>query len=682
VRFATFVALAAGIALLVGSIGLAVRGRSEKRLALDHALTNQVDNEAAQLDEYFERARSINLLTAHNPGFHDFYAAPGRRLDKVKAHGSAIRRAEAALAYLEQLYPASIGEACFIDRNGAENGRYVRGVRAALKNLSPDESGNPFFKPTFALRPGQVYQAQPYVSPDTQEWVISNSTPVPGTGYPAAAIVHFEITLESFRREAASVAAERDVAIVDARTGRVVVDSRSPQRIGAPLGRPADRRFVRLAAELKSSGTATIDGHRAAFTRLRKTAQNANDWYVVALDPKPAGSVVSDTGWAPFGMAAAALVLLVLAAVSFRSSRRVLHDAAHTDALTGLRNRRQLIADLQMACERVAKGERFVIVLYDLDGFKGYNDSFGHLLGDALLRRLASKLTQAIGDSGCAYRLGGDEFCVVAPLRGDLRVDLVATRGAEALSEDGEGFMIRASYGAVVLPDEAREPSELLATADLRMYARKQRGRSSAGRQTTDVLVRVQHERSPMLGPHVSAVGRLALAVGQAMGLSESRLHLLAQAAELHDVGKMAIPDAVLDKEGSLTEDEWRLIREHTIVGERILSAAPALRTVAGIVRASHERMDGDGYPDRLAGEEIPLEARIVYVADAFCAMTADRPYRKARSPEGALEELRRCSGTQFDSAVVDVVVTVIRSNGAAPSPREAEVVVRSTAAS
>jgi diguanylate cyclase (GGDEF)-like protein len=667
VRFATFVALAAGVILLAGSIGLAARDRSEHRLAVDHALSNQVDNEAAKLDEYFERARSINLLTAHNPGFYDFYAAPGRRIDKVKAHGPAIQQAEAALAYLERLYPASIGEACFIDFGGAENARYVRGVRAPLKSLSPDESGNPFFKPTFSLRPGQVYQAQPYVSPDTQEWVISNSTPVPGTGFPPRAIVHFEITLESFRREASSLAAGKDVAIIDAHTGSVVIDSRTPQRIGAPLGRPGDRRFVGLAAEVGSTGVATIGGHRAAFRRLHRTPQNANDWYVVAIDPKTVGSLLSDTGWAPFGLALAALALLLVAAISFRSSRRVLHEAAHTDALTSLRNRRQLIADLEAACARGKRGERFAVVIYDLDGFKGYNDSFGHLLGDALLRRLATKLSDAIGAGGCCYRLGGDEFCVVAPLHGDARVDLVAARGAEALSEDGEGFSIRASYGAVVLPDEAREPSELLATADLRMYARKQRGRTSPGRQTTDVLVRVQHERSPVLGPHVSAVARLATKIGQSMGLSEARLHTLAQAAELHDVGKMAIPDAVLAKSGPLAEDEWRLIREHTIVGERILSAAPALRAVAGIVRASHEHVDGSGYPDQLAGEEIPLEARIVHAADGFCAMTADRPYRKAFTVEEAIAELRRCSGTQFDAAVVEALIGVIEERGQTP---------------
>jgi diguanylate cyclase (GGDEF)-like protein len=678
-RFATFVALGAGVVLLAGSIGFAARDRSEHRLAVDHALSNQVDTEAAQLDEYFERARSINLLTAHNPGFRDFYESPGDRIAKVKAHGPAIQQAEAALAYLERLYPTSVGEACFIDALGPENARYVRGVKAQVRNLSPDESGNPFFRPTFSLRPGQVYQAQPYVSPDTQEWVISNSTPVPGTGVPARAIVHFEITLESFRRAAAATAAGKDVAIVDARTGRVVMDSRTPQRIGAPLGRPGDRRFATLAAETRPTGLLTIGDHRAAFEHLHRTPQNANDWYVVAIEPKPMGSLLSDVGWAPIGLALAALALLLVAAVSFRSSRRVLHEAAHTDALTGIRNRRQLIADLEAACARARRGDRFAVILYDLDGFKGYNDSFGHLLGDALLRRLASKLRAAIGEGGTCYRLGGDEFCVVAPLGGEGRVDLVAAQGADALSEDGEGFSIRASYGAVVLPDEAREPTELLATADLRMYARKQRGRTSPGRQTTDVLVRVQHERSPVLGPHVSAVAQLATEVGQAMGLSDSRLHTLAQAAELHDVGKMAIPDAVLDKTGPLTEDEWRLIHEHTIVGERILSAAPALRAVAGIVRASHEHVDGSGYPDHLAGEEIPLEARIVHAADAVCAMTADRPYRKALGMEAAIAELRRCAGTQFDETVVEALILILE-RGAAQKPTNGAVDLASLA--
>jgi diguanylate cyclase (GGDEF)-like protein len=364
-------------------------------------------------------------------------------------------------------------------------------------------------------------------------------------------------------------------------------------------------------------------------------------------------------------MAAAGLLLFLLAGISFRSSRRTLHNAAHTDALTGLSNRRQLLVDLDHACGRASESERFALVLFDLDGFKNYNDSFGHLPGDALLRRLGQKLAKAVAGWGNVYRLGGDEFCLLAPLRGSEPADGVAAMGAEALREEGDGFTIGASYGAVLLPEEGRSASDLLATADLRMYAFKQKGRPSTARQTTDALVRAQHERSPLLGPHVSEVAALAEAVGLRLGLPEQRLHRLRQTAELHDVGKMAIPDDVLDKPAPLNDDEWQLIREHTIVGERIISAAPALGEVAKLVRSTHERFDGNGYPDGLVGDEIPLEARIVNAADAYCAMTQQRPYRAAKSSEGALDELNRCAGSHFDPVVADALIGVVREQQA-----------------
>jgi diguanylate cyclase (GGDEF)-like protein len=664
VRAASFLALVLGVLLLAGGVAFGVRERSQKQLAVDHRLTNKVDEEAGQLAEYFERSRSISLLSAHNPAFRDFYNEPGERLAKVKARGPALRRADEALAYLEELYPQSIGEACFIDAAGPENGRYVFGVRASLADLSPDESGAAFFKPTFALRAGQVYQAKPYVSPDTHEWVISNSTPVPGTGYPAKAIVHFEITVESFRREAAEIAGGHDVVIADSATGEVIVDSRFAQKTRAPLGRPDDHRFLALAGA--EAGTRTIAGQRSAFRRLNATAHNVNDWLVVAIDPHPTASLTGGFGAAPLGTAAAGLLLLLLSGISFRASRKALHTAAHTDALTGLGNRRKLIEDLESHCERAGRGERFGLVLFDLDGFKNYNDSFGHLPGDTLLRRLAQKLDESISGWGTAYRLGGDEFCLLAPLRGQEPAEGIALLGAQALQEEGEGFLIGASYGAVALPDEAHAPSDALGVADLRMYAYKHKGRPSTAQQTTDALVRVQYERSPLLGPHVSDVAKLAVATGERLGLPEHRLHWLRQTAELHDVGKMAIPDDVLNKPGSLTEDEWQLVQEHTIVGERIVSAAPALREVAKIVRATHERYDGHGYPDRLAGEEIPLEARIVNAADALSAMTTTRPYREALSQASAIEELKRCAGTQFDPVVVDALASLLHESATA----------------
>jgi diguanylate cyclase (GGDEF)-like protein len=333
VRTVTFVALVTGIALLAASAGLGMRDRSVKEHSADQALANKASDEAAQLEEYFARARAIMLLTAQNPAFHNFYAEPGARLEKITAQVPAVRESESALAYLEALYPASIGEACFIDRGGPENARYVKGERATLANLSPDESGNPFFAPTFSLQAGEVFQARPYVSPDTHEWVISNSTPVPGTGYPAAAIVHFEVTVESFRRTAAAVAKQDDVAIVDGASGKVIVDSRFAQKLGHPLGRPKDMRFAGLIADGLPGGAGTIDGHRVAFRRLQQASHNENNWYVVAVDRDGVPSLIGGAGWAPAGMTLAALALLLLAGVSFRSARRrVADDAAASGA--------------------------------------------------------------------------------------------------------------------------------------------------------------------------------------------------------------------------------------------------------------------------------------------------------------------------------------------------------------
>jgi HD-GYP domain-containing protein (c-di-GMP phosphodiesterase class II) len=162
------------------------------------------------------------------------------------------------------------------------------------------------------------------------------------------------------------------------------------------------------------------------------------------------------------------------------------------------------------------------------------------------------------------------------------------------------------------------------------------------------------HAKQPGLPDHSSGVARLALLVGRRLGMNAEQLDELARAAELHDIGKVGIPDAILDKPGQLDEREWAFIRQHTILGERILSAAPALRPVATIVRASHERWDGRGYPDRLRGEEIPLAARIVAVCDAYEAITVDRCYRAARTADDAREELLREAGHQFDPVVVD----------------------------
>jgi HD-GYP domain-containing protein (c-di-GMP phosphodiesterase class II) len=192
------------------------------------------------------------------------------------------------------------------------------------------------------------------------------------------------------------------------------------------------------------------------------------------------------------------------------------------------------------------------------------------------------------------------------------------------------------------------------------MYARKSAGRASAARQSTDVLLRVLAERQPALGEHLEGVGSMCERIARRVGVPADDLPALVQAAELHDVGKAAIPDAILNKPGPLDDDEWAFMRRHTLIGERIVAAAPALARVAAIVRSSHERFDGGGYPDGLAAEQIPLASRIIFACDAFDAMVTDRPYRAGMSIADALAELQRCAGTQFDPAVVDALCALV----------------------
>jgi two-component system, cell cycle response regulator len=212
----------------------------------------------------------------------------------------------------------------------------------------------------------------------------------------------------------------------------------------------------------------------------------------------------------------------------------------------------------------------------------------------------------------------------------------------------------------VLLPEEASTPTQALQLADRRMYARKGGRRMSAGRQSRDVLLRTLSERRPDLHLRLRDVGELALAVGRELHMGPEALDETARAAELHDVGKIAVPDAILDKPGPLDPVEWSFMRRHPLIGERILLEAPALRPVARLVRSSHERWDGSGYPDGLRGDEIPLGARVVAVCDAFDAMTTERAYRQPMGEEEALLELRSCAGTQFDPMVVEAFCKVI----------------------
>jgi diguanylate cyclase (GGDEF)-like protein len=344
------------------------------------------------------------------------------------------------------------------------------------------------------------------------------------------------------------------------------------------------------------------------------------------------------------------------------------HAEARTDALTGLRNRRALVDDLAGAFTAADSGTELVVALFDLDGFKHYNDTFGHPAGDRLLARLGGRLQSALAGAGAAYRMGGDEFCVLAAADPHGISPLIQL-AADALSETGNAFDIGCSYGSALIPGEASSQEDALRLADQRMYQDKA-GRSSASRQSSDVLLKLLSERNADLREHLNGVATLATRTAERLRLPEHEAKRIALAAELHDVGKTAIPDAILNKPGPLDEQEWDFMRRHTVIGERILLAAPSLAPTAQLVRSSHEAFNGMGYPDALTGEEIPLGARIIAVCDAFDAMTSTRAYRGARSADDAIAELQSCAGTQFDPDVVEVFCDLVEGGEIAPALR------------
>jgi diguanylate cyclase (GGDEF)-like protein len=335
------------------------------------------------------------------------------------------------------------------------------------------------------------------------------------------------------------------------------------------------------------------------------------------------------------------------------------------DDVTGLANGARLRADLDdaLAC---AGAPRLVLTLLVLEGLKKYNDAYGHACGDALLAWLARRLRGAVGDRGTVYRMRGGDFAVLAAGPEHVTAEVRAAAAA-ALSEAGDGFMVWCSVGEAVLPREARNAGEALKLADRRAHVHRNAPQGGAeARPPEDPIEALRFVR-----PRYD-VAELATALGRRLGVPSDGLADLEAAAQLRDVGNMAIPGSVLARTGQLAEQEWRFVRLHTLVGERLLAANFGMEHVATLVRSSHERWDGAGYPDGLAGEQIPQGARIVFVCSAFQDMTSERPHRPALDVQAALAELADGAGTQFDPAVVQAFREEFAASRArVPSPLE-----------
>jgi diguanylate cyclase (GGDEF)-like protein len=342
-------------------------------------------------------------------------------------------------------------------------------------------------------------------------------------------------------------------------------------------------------------------------------------------------------------------ILVALAGVGMAGATRAIRRRERevlSDQVTSLPSSERLIEDLSLVLAD-RREPRAVLSLYLLEGLKRYNDAYGRPCGDALLTWLAHKLRGALGDEGTVYRMRGGEFAVLA--RGDEETTAAIRHAATtALTEAGEGFVISPSVGEAILPEEAQSISEALKLVDHRAHAHQQATKGeSEHHPPADVIAAARPPASPF------AIARLAVAVGEELEIPAGQLDDVAAAVNLRDVGNMAIPSLVLGHPEDLPEEEWQFIRLHTVVGERLLATNFGMEEVARLVRSSHERWDGLGYPDGLKGDAIPLGSRIVFVCSAFEDMTSARPHRAALSADVALEELERGAGTQFDPEVV-----------------------------
>jgi diguanylate cyclase (GGDEF)-like protein/putative nucleotidyltransferase with HDIG domain len=376
----------------------------------------------------------------------------------------------------------------------------------------------------------------------------------------------------------------------------------------------------------------------------------------------------------------ACLVSSVMAGVLQARAQVLLEEAseaARTDALTGLLNRRGFEETIALELARTTRsGAALSVVIVDLDHFKALNDRFGHQAGDVALQRLATLCRDGKRVVDSAARIGGEEFALVLPYTDANGAYLVAERLRRLIHDRAsDETMLTASFGIAAYPEHGTDEDALLRAADQALYVAKQLGRDRsvifshevaatvhqgldvpllAREQTTAVLVLAEtlDLRDAGTGAHSQTVGRYSEMIARELGLPAERIERIRLAGLLHDIGKLGVPDEILRKPGRLSETEFTEIRKHPELGARILAGAN-LDDISGWVLAHHERPDGAGYPFGLSAGQIPLEARILAVADAFEAMTADRVYRAGMPHDAAVEELRRCCASQFDETVV-----------------------------
>lgn len=379
---------------------------------------------------------------------------------------------------------------------------------------------------------------------------------------------------------------------------------------------------------------------------------------------------------------------------SLSSAREVLIEKANTDAITGLANHGSFQERLAAEFTRAVRyGAKLSLMMIDLDHFKHFNDLNGHPAGDAALRQIADIIASQVRDVDLAARYGGEEFAIVLPETGLVQAAILAERIRMAVEDSvfeqasRQSCRLTLSVGIAEFPAHCSDRASLLRAADGALYQAKMLGRNTVvafdgecGESpkpdphklyvllhatditTVEALAAAIDAKHSYRAGHSVAIAQMASEVGQLMGMSEEERTSLYVAALLRDIGQIAIPDHILEKSEKLSEQEMELVGRHPVLGHAIVQKSPYMSAMLPAVLHHHERFDGAGYPEGLAGDDIPLSARIISAVDAYQSMLALRPYRDRLSVQNAQQELHRLAGTQFDPDVVKALLQIAQS--------------------
>jgi diguanylate cyclase (GGDEF)-like protein/putative nucleotidyltransferase with HDIG domain len=677
-RFALACA-ALGVLLAVFGAVLVASRRSSEQARLDSTLATTAGEKAALADTELERVRALALITARIPPFEELYADAGSQAAAIAAVAGPGREINNALTYLWQLYPDRFVEAGYVDRDGRENARVVRGIAKPAKALLKDVRSWPSYAQGRKTPAESATITAPFQSPAARVPVVAATAPVTVDGH-IRAWVELELATTALSRALAG----------DVQGGLGV---RIVNRDGVTMA-AAGRAFTPPRADLHT-GLASVGHLRFAVRAVPEPSLAGGPWFVVAAAPAPSAlSLAVDPAQAAILLLA--LALMLVAFVGFRRARafaveelaaeqRARTEAermSRVDVMTGLFNRRHAMDTVEHELARSGRqGTAVGILMFDVDYFKRVNDTHGHAGGDAALVEVARRLRAGVREWDVVARVGGEEFCVIAPgLETEEAVEELGERLRRAVAERAIAVTPRValpvtiSVGAALVRDGDGSAEHAVDCADRALYAAKRRGRNRICAfadldqgdlraeqpeclHLAEALAVAGDLREGGTGAHSREVAEWSAAVAEHLGLTADEILRVRLGGWLHDVGKIAVPDGILTKPGKLTDEEWDTIRSHPTVGDELLRNLPELSLACDAVRHHHERYDGTGYPDQLAGEEIPLDARIVGAIDAYCAMTTARPYQQPRTPNQAIAELRRCAGTQFDPAVVDALI-------------------------